>query len=139
MMKSTLTALCLFVALVFVSHAWGLDFQEGRYEITSSIDMPGMPGAIPSTTITRCMSPQDPVPDQSAAESNCKVIDMKTEGNTVTWKVECQQNGQTMKGSGKMTYFGDRFEGLIDTVMLQPQGTMTMKTTIKGKRIGDCP
>ncbi|MDJ0857373.1 MAG: DUF3617 family protein [Desulfobacterales bacterium] len=139
MLKPICTALLLAAVIMLAPHAWGLDFQAGRYQITSSIRMPDMPGSPPQTTITRCMTPQDPVPDQSVADSNCKVLDMKTEGNTVTWKVECRQEGQTMKGSGKMTYAGDRFEGTLDTVMVHPHGNMTMNTTIKGKRVGDCP
>ncbi len=139
MLKSFFTALSLSTAFILASSAWGLDFQAGRYEITSSISMPDMPGAMPQTTITKCLTAQDPVPDQSAASENCKIEHMKTTGNTVTWKVECQQEGQTTKTSGKMTYAGDRFEGLIDTVMVQPHGNVTMKATVKGRRVGDCP
>ena len=138
MLKSTTTILLLAAVVILASHAWGLDFQAGRYEIISSVRMPDITGIPPQTTITRCMTPQDPVPDQSLADSNCKVIEMTTEGNTVTWQVECLQEGQTMKGSGKMTYSGDRFEGTLDTVMLHPDGDMTMNTTIVGKRVGDC-
>ncbi len=139
MLKTTTTTLILAAAIILATHAWGLDFQAGRYEITSSIRMPDMSGVPPQTTITKCMTPQEPVPDQSVTDSNCKVIEMKTEGNTVTWKVECLQEGQTMKGSGQMTYSGDRFAGTLDTVMLHPDGDMTMHTTIEGKRVGDCP
>ncbi len=92
----------------------------------------------PPVTITRCMTPQDPVPDQSTTDQNCQVIDMNTEGNTVTWKVECDHEGQKMRGSGKMIYHGDHFEGTIDTVMLDPDGDMKMTTTVKGKRVGPC-
>lgn len=139
MLKSTVTALSLLATVMLGPSAWGLDFQAGRYEITSSISMPDMPGAMPRTTITKCLTPQDPVPDQSAANADCKVKNMKTAGNTITWKVECQREGQTTKTSGKMTYAGDRFEGLIDTVLVQPQGNVTMKATVRGQRVGDCP
>jgi hypothetical protein len=84
------------------------------------------------------MTPQDPVPDQSAADSNCRIIDMNTQDNTVNWKVECNHDGQKMKGSGQMIYHGDRFEGTIETVMLDQDGNMTMTTAIKGQRVGPC-
>ena len=127
----------IFIAVLgLISHAWGIDFQAGRYEIISEIQMPGMEP--PPVTITRCMTPQDPLPDQSTTDPNCTVIDMNTEGNTVSWKVDCDHEGQKMRGKGKMTYHGDHFEGNVETTMLDPDGNMKMTTVIKGKRIGPC-
>ncbi len=138
MLKISTAALFLAVTIMLGPHAWALDFQEGRYEITSSVSMPDMAGASPQTRITRCMTAKDPVPDQSTADPNCKVLEMQTQGNTVTWSVECKQQGQTMKSSGKMTYQGDRFEGTVKTVMLDPDGNMTINSAIKGRRVGPC-
>ena len=90
--------------------------------------MPGMPMQPPPTTITDCVTQQDPVPNQQADSGNCKITDMKTVGNTVTWKMECDQQGQKMKSRGKMVYHGDRFEA----------GNMKISTTIEGRRVGDC-
>jgi hypothetical protein len=136
MLKQKTTVLFIIASIILVTHAWGLDFQEGRYEITSTIKMPGM--SPPPTTITRCLTKQAPLPDQSTAGPNCKVIDMNTQANTVTWKMECDESGQKMRGSGKMVYHGDRFEGTVDNVIMAPEGNMTVNTTIKGKRVGPC-
>lgn len=138
MLKQTTTALFLLATFILATHAWGIDFQEGRYEITSTIKMANVPGALPKTTITRCMSPEDPVPNQATDDANCQRVDMKTQGNTVTWSVECEHEGQKMKGSGKMTYYGDHFEGTIETVMMDQDGNMTMNTAVKGRRVGPC-
>lgn len=138
MRKISITALILITIAGFISHAWGFDFQEGRYEVISTIKMPGMPMQPAPVTITRCMTSQDPVPGQSAADSNCRIVDTNTQGNTVTWKVECDHQGQKMKGSGKMTYHGDHFEGMVNAVMAGQGGNMEMTTTIKGKRVGPC-
>jgi hypothetical protein len=136
MRTKSINTLILIGIVGFISHAWGFDFQEGRYEIISEIQMPGMKP--PPVTITRCMTPQDPVPDQSAADPNCRVIDKDIQGNTVSWEVECDHEGQKMKGRGKMTYHGDRFEGNVETVMRGQDGDMKITTAIKGKRVGDC-
>ena len=136
MRRKSVATLILIIIACFFSQAWGFDFQEGRYEITSTIQMPGMEP--PPVTITRCMSPQDPVPDQSIADPNCRVIDKKTQGNTFSWQVECDHEGQKMQGSGKMTYHGDKFEGTVKTVMMDQDGNMEITTAIKGKRIGPC-
>ena len=34
-----------------------------------------------------------------------------------------------------MTYHGDRFEGTVKTVMLDPDGNMTITTAVEGKRV----
>ena len=136
MLKPTSTVLIFIASIILATHAWGLDFQEGRYEITTTIKMPGI--SPPPTKITRCLTKQAPLPDQSVADPKCKVIDMNTQANTVTWKVECDEEGQKMKGSGKMVYHGDRFEGTVDNMIIDPDGNMTVNTAIEGKRVGPC-
>ena len=139
-MQPKMTIILIFVIIVGLgTQAWGLNLKEGRYEITSTVKMSGMPMQPPPTTITECVTQQDPVPNQQADSGNCRITDMKTTGNTVTWEMECDQQGQEMKSRGQMVYQGDRFEGTIDTQMGPQAGNMKMTTTIKGQRIGDCP
>jgi hypothetical protein len=138
MPKKKTTIYILIVMAALAAPVWGLDLQEGRYEITSKVEMTGMPMAIPPTTITECLTPQDPVPDQTAEGQPCRIINMETRSNTVTWEMECDQQGQTMKSNGKMVYRGDRFEGTVDTQMGPQAGNMKMVTTVNGKRIGPC-
>lgn len=136
--KIVIFASILVWTAFFGTCAWGLDLQDGNYEITSKVEMPGMPMQMPPVTVTQCMSQQDPVPDQSTGGQQCNIKDMKTEGKTVTWKMECAQQGQKMQGSGKMVYYGNRFEGTVNTVMGPQSGNMTITTVISGKRIGAC-
>jgi hypothetical protein len=63
---------------------------------------------------------------------------MKTKGNTVTYTMECDQQGMKTKSTGEMTYNGDAFEGTTQTVMGPAAGGMTITTVVKGKRIGKC-
>ena len=118
--------------------AWGLDLQDGKYEITSKVEMPGMPMQMPPITVTQCITGQDPVPNQSTAGQQCNIMDIKTKGNTITWKMECTQQGQKMQATGKMVYYGDHFEGTANAVLGSEIGNMTITTVIKGKRIGAC-
>lgn len=138
-MKSLITVLTVVCLTGLAVPARGLDFQEGRYQITSTVKMPGMPMQPPATTITECLTKQDPVPSESAGSGNCSITDMQTAGNTVTWEMSCDHQGQQMTSRGKMTYHGDRFEGTVDTRMGPQAGNMQMTTTIKGQRLGDCP
>lgn len=139
MLKKITTIFSTLVCMVFfVTSAWGVDLQDGSYEITSKVEMPGMPMQMPPVTVTQCLTQQDPVPNQSTAGQHCNIIEVKTEGKTVTWKMECTQQGQKMQGTGKMVYYGDRFEGTINTTMGPQSGNMTITTLINGKRIGAC-
>jgi len=131
----TLSVLCMLLAAL---PAWGLDLKPGKYEITAKVEMPGMPGGMPPQTTTQCLNEQSPVPDSSAGAQGCKITDMKTKGNTVTYTMECDQQGMKTKSTGEMTYNGDAFEGTTQTVMGPAAGGMTVTTVVKGKRIGKC-
>jgi hypothetical protein len=131
----TLSVLCLFLAVLPV---WGLDFNPGKYEITVRMEMPGIPGGVPPQTMTQCLTDQNPVPDSSPDAQGCKMTDMRTTGNTVTYTIDCNQQGVEAKITGDMTYKGDSFEGTTLTDMGPETGGMTIMTVVKGKRIGKC-
>lgn len=118
---------------------WAADFQPGQYEITTNVEMSGMPsGAIPSQTAVHCLTEQDPVPSTDASGSGCKIKDVDKTGNTVRWAMECTQQGQKMTGSGSMTFSGDKFTG-TSTMNMGPQaGNAKVISRMEGRRIGDC-
>jgi hypothetical protein len=125
---------CIIAALLFLFSA-RLSFaapnmEDGLWEITTTIDMPGMPSR--SYTNTTCLTKEKAVPQ--TAESGCTIKDMKTQGNTVTWTVVCKEATST----GKVTYAGTTMDGVIETTVKTGGQTMTMKSTMKGKRIGPC-
>jgi len=140
MLRKTVFVLMLMLGLVLYSFpAWSLDFDPGLYEITSTVSMPGMQGAsIPPQTVTQCMTKQDPVPNKSSTGQRCEIKDMEQNGNTITWSMECDQQGQIITSEGKMVYHGNSFEGTIATNMGTQAGNMTMTTKISGKRISGC-
>ncbi|MBI5441876.1 MAG: DUF3617 family protein [Deltaproteobacteria bacterium] len=110
------------------------NMQEGLWEITSSIDMPGMPMKMPSTTMKHCYTKEDVRESRTLPEGdkNCKMTDLKQTGNKVTWKVDCKGEGS---GEGEMVYKGDSYTG---TIKVKAQGT-TIVTRYDAKRVGACP
>lgn len=134
-MKKILFGLAIISALVSVCWAGsGPDFQEGQWEMTVETNIPGMPMKMPPTTYTQCMRKDDPVPHDKQPSQECKVQDMKTEGNTVSWKLVCNSPGGQMTGIGKVTYQKNTMNG---TITMKGQDVQ-MVTKIKGRRIGDC-
>jgi hypothetical protein len=126
--------ICIIAAVLFLFSA-RLSFaapnmEDGLWEITATVDMPGMPSR--SFTHTTCLTKEKAVPQ--TAESGCTIKDVKTQGNTVTWTVVCREGTST----GKVTYAGTTMDGVIETTVKTNGKTITMKNTIKGKRIGPC-
>jgi hypothetical protein len=126
-----------FVALSCISVFASNEMHEGMWEITSSIDMPGMPIKVPPTVVRHCYTKED-VKDQKKVVANknsdCTVTDMKKSGNKVTWKMQCT-------GKSKGTFSGETLFGkdfYESTMNMQSEGR-SMTTKSKARRIGDCP
>ncbi len=110
----------------------GPDVKEGMWEITSQMKMPGM--SMPPMTFSHCITKDDLVPQDSQGNDQCKVKDMKTKGNTVTWTTICDTGNGKATSTGRITYSGNSFEGEVK----MNQGGMAMTSTMSGKRIGPC-
>ena len=116
--------------------------QDGRWEVTVEMEMPGMPMKMPAQTITRCVTkeeaadPQKALPQggRNATANSCKVSDYKMVGNTVTWAMKCDPPEQ-MSGTGEIVYDGNSYKGTMKMSMAAGQ-TIVMKHS--GKRLGDC-
>jgi len=117
--------------------------REGRWEITTQMEMANMPMKMPEMKTMRCVTPEqakDPTKALPTPSSNpndkepaCKVSDYKAVGNNVSWKVACT-GAQSFTGSGEMVFAGDSYTGTMKMTM--QQGEMSMKYS--GKRLGDC-
>ena len=114
--------------------------RDGRWEVTTEMDMPGMPMKMPAMKTVQCVTkeqaedPNQSVPKgQQDKNSDCKVSDYKVVGNKVTWTMTCTGKNP-MTGNGEMTYAADTYDGWMK--MKTGDTDMTMK--YKGKRLGDC-
>ena len=114
----------------------GPNMQEGKWEVTTRMEMPGMSISMPEVTSTQCLTKKDFVPQGSQQGQECKITKTKVDGNTVTWTVKCSGQGGEVTGTGKMTYRGSSFKGKIEMTMVQSNTKMI--SHINGHRIGDC-
>jgi hypothetical protein len=112
------------------------DMNPGMWEITTQTEMPGMPGMIPPVTYTQCIKEDDPVPRSQEESKECRVMDIKEDGDAITWKIVCSGKNGEMEGTGKVIYKGNSMTGTMDMVI--KGAAMRIKNTISGKRIGDC-
>lgn len=130
--KGVLMILVLLVC--FACAPAGPNMKEGLWEITTTMEMTGMPMQFPAQTHTQCLTGTNLVPQKVEAGQNCKMIKQDINGDTVTWVMECETSNGTALFNGHVTYQGETFEGVIT---MQEGGTeVTM--TLSGKWIGKC-
>ena len=127
----------VLILMAFTSAQADVDLHEGMWEITSKIEMSGVPVQIPDTTISQCISKEKIIPKTNKkVNEHCTISEQKIEGNTVTWKMKC---GGKMESQGSITYHGDTFEGLITSQTEIPNmGKMKMTIRMTGRRTGEC-
>jgi len=136
--KKVMSSLLICAIFLLSSVSWAMDFNPGEYEIITKVEMTGMPLNVPPQTTTECMTEQDLIIKDATFSENCEIKDVKEVGNTISWKMKCTQDGQTMDSSGQITYAGNSFKGNIIMNMGTEDGKMTATTIIEGKRIGKC-
>jgi Protein of unknown function (DUF3617) len=65
----------------------------------------------------------------------CKMSNVKTAGNQMTFTTVCEEDGLRMTMTTEMTFAGDAFSGVTTTK--DPEGRVT-KMKMSAQRIGDC-
>jgi hypothetical protein len=85
-------------------------------------------------TAEAAADPEKSVPTGGGKNDRCKVKDMKVNGNTITYSVDCAAEG--ISADAEMTYKGDTFEGLMKMKVEGQDHEILSKYT--GKRLGDC-
>jgi hypothetical protein len=132
----------LFVAIVLsliyaVAAFAAPNYQEGLWEITTTMDMPGMQKEMKRPMKnTICMTKQNAVPQpQRKGEQQCKMTNQRTVGNKVFWTMTCK-NGTV--SNGEIAYSKTTFDGSQTTTTSQDGKQMTVKSTMSGKYLGPC-
>ena len=119
----------------------GVDMQEGEWETTvvSTMETEGMTMPPMTSTMTSCLTKKDLVPNPNPDQANnCRVLDQKVSGNTVSWRLVCDQDGGKMEGSGEMTYHGASYEGTMRASTVAEGQTMKTVMKLSGRHLGVC-
>ncbi len=134
-----IAVLCVIVLATPAAFAAGPDMNPGQWEITSRLDMQGLPFAMPPITYSQCLTREDVVPRKAEKNKECTPVKTDLKGNTVSWVVECRDAGTVTRSTGTITYRKDAFDGVVtvENVPLKP-GETPVKMTMSGKRLGAC-
>ena len=120
--------------------------RDGRWEMTTTMEMPGMAQKMPPMTVTQCITkeqaadPQKLVqqpPQRGGPQSDCKMTDFNTAGNKITYSMKCT-TPQEMTMNGEVTYGEGTMTAVMKSTMSRGGKTMEMTTRTTGKRLGDC-
>ena len=137
-MKLRNFALCVLVLAIavptFAAEAKP-PMKAGKWQITITMDMPGMPMKMPPMVMTKCVTKEEaerPEPPKPKKGDDCTVSDYKLDGNTVTWTMKCEK--QNMTGEGKITFSSDSYDGEAHMKM----SDMDITQKFAGKYLGEC-
>ncbi len=106
---------------------------RGEWHITTSMQMPGMPVAIPGGSFNQCMN-RDGIPHQESPDQKCRKLSRKISGNTVTWHMTCTGPEGDVDMQGTSTYNGNSMHGSM--TMTTADGSMTIQ--MQGQKVGPC-
>lgn len=135
-------ALIIFSVVLSIFWAQGVfaELKEGLWEITTQVEMKGMPQSIPPTTFRQCITKSNPVPQNQDKNYECKIISQKISGSTVSYNVKCTGKEGIIQTTGTTTYTDNSMHGSSTTSFkIEGQPEMQMTSKIKGKYIGACP
>ena len=128
-MRLLFTSLAAAAAIATVAVAHAQSQKGDLWEITSQMEMAGMPMAMPASTQRVCAG-KEQAPLQ--ARENCQITEQQKLANGWRWKMTCN-DGST--ADGNMTYQGiEAWNGVMN--MKMKEGAMSMK--LAGKRVGEC-
>lgn len=116
------------------------EIKEGEWEITIKMQMEGMDFEMPAQTIKQCIKKDSPFiePKQEKGKPpSCKILKQDIKGGTVSYEMECKENGEETMIKGTTIYKGNSFEGNA-TIKMIGKETYEMKQTMTGKYIGPC-
>ena len=142
MNKKLLLSLIVMSSLICASFAVAApDMKEGLWEVTvtSKMEMPGMTMPMPPVKYTQCLTKNDFVPQKAEPGQECEKMSVNVSGNTVSWSIKCNNKEGAMKGTGKITYKGNTYEGVMNmTFPNQGGGEGKMTSSMSGKWIDKC-
>ena len=135
----------ILLGLILMCHpGWASaerNIQRGLWEITIQTEMADTRGdALLPDTRTYCIIDQDEIPGIIQQNHTCQITGLKTEGKEASWHMRCRDRGNIIRGMGKITYKGNRFDGIVNLRIMSSGGEpIQLLQRIKGKRIRECP
>jgi hypothetical protein len=134
----------LFALLSVGAVSAGAQMKEmpaGLWEITTKMDIPGLPpemaAKMGNRVMTQCIKPGERkwadtrAPGPGGGQRQCDPVEPKFDGNKITWEVKCADG---TNGTGTVTHNG---KDSYSMVMEMNSQRGSMKVNMEGKKIAD--
>ena len=125
--------------LAIATGAAGADIEPGNWEMTITMSVEGMPGAMAPITQTRCLTPED-ARDPSrlvGAGAGCEFSNKRDTGSELSFNVACR--GQVpMSGSGNVRYSAQNVDGTLELSADTGAQKIVTRSRVVGRRLGGC-
>jgi hypothetical protein len=111
--------------------------KDELWDITSKMEMPGMPFAMPAQTNRVCVvkgSEDEGIPKKD----DCKVLETRRTGNRITYKMACKSGKNDYTATGESSWSGNAYQGRMQMVGKMEGEQMDMTMTYSGSRVGNC-
>jgi hypothetical protein len=109
--------------------------SDDMWEITSRMEMPGMPMAIPGQVAKVCVPKNGKDDEFIPRQGDCKLVDGKRAGNKYTYKMACA-SPEPSTTEGEVVFGTGTYEGKMRMTMTKTNDTMQM--SYRGQRVGSC-
>jgi Protein of unknown function (DUF3617) len=106
------------------------------WEVTTKMEMPGMPMAMPAQTNRVCVEKGN---DEALLKGrdNCRITDRRRSGNTVTFSMACTGR-DAMTGTGSITFTADGYDGSMQMKGSAEGRSIEMSQKMSGRKVGTC-
>ncbi len=113
-----------------------MDIDSGQWHLEATTQLRGI--REPSVAVReRCLTPEDVSNPLrlfgTSIGRRCSFVNPSDTGSVITFEVVCNSK-QPMKGSGKLQYRRDAFEGELHAM----GENFEARSKVKGRRTGDC-
>jgi len=109
--------------------------KDDLWEVSSKMEMPGMPMAMPAQTNRFCSSKNRKDEDFVPKQGDCRMIESKRAGSTFSYKMDCSGSHPSTV-NGTITFGNNVYDGKMH--MVTKGSNDAMDITFSGKRVGDC-
>lgn len=138
-------AATLVASTLLAGVALALDLPApGHYEVTTTTHFSD--GLMPDTTVTtqNCLTQEDLEKDPASVFADlpegksCEVADFVMEGGVIRMGITCAAPDGDMTMTVNGSYQAETYKMISDVVVSVGDQTVTMQSSIDGKRVGDC-
>lgn len=128
----SLAAACLFAGMFPLSAA--AQGADDLWEVTTKMEMAGMPMAMPAQTSRVCSPKNRKEEDYVPRREGCKMMDSSRVGGKLSYKMACD----AMTAVGEISYSPEKYEGKTHMTGAMDGRQVDMTQTFSGKRVGNC-